>query len=275
MLSYMGIGIVELNFLDFCDIHLGKVLTIGRQELHLPRSHDLYGYCEEYLLKLGATSVTSIDFDNYEGSSIEIDLSKRVKKVSKIKYNLILDFGSLEHIANPIIAIENLLNLLAPNGVILHSCPANGSLGHGFYQFSPEFFYSAYTASGVIDSVDTYLVDRKFPRSIFFVKPVARGKRANIRFEKSNIYNLVCATKMNTNKITKDINFQQLDYLGRYEQASPLILQKNISYLTNIKSKVVDYMNLRKSRLNKRNSDLIEIKINSYVRPQGFEPRTF
>jgi SAM-dependent methyltransferase len=271
----MGIGIVELNFLDFCDVNLGRVLTVGRQEFHLPKSHQLYGFSEKYLMKLGAFSVTSIDFSNYEGSSLEIDLSKAIKDIPKVKYDTILDFGSLEHISNPIIALENLLNLLAPNGKIIHSCPANGSLGHGFYQFSPEFFQSAYAASGVVDKVDTYLVDRRFPRSIFLVMPVAKGRRANIRFEKSNIYNLVCTTKKSTNEVVKNLNFQQRDYLGRYEKGNALVLQKNVSYLTNIKIKLVDYINLRKSRLNKRNSDLIAIKIDSYVRPQGFEPRTF
>lgn len=263
----MGIGVVELNFLNYCKVPLGAVLTIGRQELHLPQSYKLKGFGEEYLLKLGASSITSIDFDNYEGSTLEIDLSKPLDSNFNEKFDTILDFGSLEHISNPVIAIENYLNLLSPQGTILHSNPANGSLGHGFYQFSPEFFQSIYAASGITELIDTYLVNRKKPRTIYRVKPVNRGKRANVRFEKSNIYNLVCVRKINSSKATHNLNFQQLDYLERYENSSPVNANPGNKFVNSLKGKVVDFINLRKSKLNSRNSDLIKIKIQEFVRP--------
>ncbi len=263
----MGIGIVELNFLNYCKIPLGAVLTIGRQEFHLPKSFKLQGFGEEYLLKLGASSVSSIDFDDYEGSTLEIDLSKPIGNDFNKRFDTILDFGSLEHISNPIIAIENYLNLLSPRGTILHSNPANGSLGHGFYQFSPEFYQSIYFSSGMTETIDTYLVNRKKPRTIFKVKQVVRGRRANIRFEKSNIYNLVCVRKIDSNKVVHGLNFQQLDYLERYENHNSLNTNQSIRFLNTLKGKVVDFVNLRKSKLNERNSDLIQIKIKKFVRP--------
>lgn len=263
----MGIGIVELNFLKSCNLTLGRVLTIGRQEFHMPKRYKLQGFSEDYLINLGALEVTSLDFSDYEGSNIAIDLSKRITKFPINKFDTILDFGSLEHISNPIIAIENLLNLLAPSGTILHSVPANGSLGHGFYQFSPEFFQSAYASTSLVEKVDTYLVNRKYPKTIYYVKPVIRGRRANIRFEKSNIYNLVRIKKLDSNNVVKDINFQQLDYLKRYEKVHSIPIKNNSTFINILKGKLIDFINLRKSKLNKLNSDLIKIKLKKSVRP--------
>jgi len=157
--------------------------------------------------------------------------------------------------------------LLTPSGTILHSVPANGSLGHGFYQFSPEFFQSAYASTGLVEKVDTYLVDRKHPKTIYYVKPIMRGRRANIRFEKSNIYNLVLVKKLNENNVVKDINFQQLDYLERYEKVYSLPIKNNSAFVNTLKGKLIDFINLRKSKLNNLNSDLIKIKLKKSVRP--------
>jgi len=91
-MSTLGIGIVELNFLKFCNLPLGRVLTIGRQESHLPKRCNLQGFSEDYLINLGALEVISLDFSDYEGSNIAIDLSIRLQNPLLNKFDTILDF---------------------------------------------------------------------------------------------------------------------------------------------------------------------------------------
>lgn len=262
----MGIGAVELNLLRLANLELGDVLTIGRQEYGLGWRSNWEGYAEDYLMKIGATSVTALDFSSYEGKVLQVDLSVINKK--NLCFDTILDFGSLEHVSNPLNAISNFLNLLKPAGVILHSNPANGSLGHGFFQFSPEFYQCVYGASNCMESIQTYLVDRSKPKVFYLVKPVQLGKRANIRFNPSNIYNVVIFKKNKNKAFVKLGNFQQQDYLGRWKSKKLKRIQIRRSNAKNmlLKFKIlyVDKRNLSQSKLNGKNPSLTRIKLKNF-----------
>ena len=52
-----------------------------------------------------------------------------------------VDAGSLEHVFDVPTAIRNCMRMVAPGGYFLAITPANNTMGHGFYQFSPELFY--------------------------------------------------------------------------------------------------------------------------------------
>lgn len=247
------------------DKDYGNVLTVGRQEFMLNGFSNLRGFVDDYLLSCGAKSVTSIDFDDYEGSNLTIDLSLRFKNLQKLQFDTILDFGSLEHISNPLIALENIFNLLAPKGKILHCNPANGSLGHGFYQFSPEFFQNAYRYCGAAKTV-TYLVNRNRPKVFWLVAEVPEGARVNIRKNKNNIYNCVYVEKSISNKKISHINFQQRDYIKRWKNNSlpPKIWLKGIKnryWLSRVKGMLIDSLNMKKSKLNKHNPYLTKVII--------------
>ena len=84
----------------------------------------------------------SIDASDYEHADIIHDMNTPIEPAER--YTMVLDFGTLEHVFNVPVAFDNLAKLAAPNAHILHMLPSNNFVGHGFYQFSPEFFFQIY-----------------------------------------------------------------------------------------------------------------------------------
>ena len=133
----------------------GRVATIGRQGLHVPpekvrkllnlnQEIDYGKYCEDLLkAQFGAKSVDSFDNSDYEGATHIVDMNVRLKK--QYRYDTVIDGGSLEHIYNAPQALKNLSEMCEEGGQILHMLPANNFCGHGFWQFSPELFFSLYS----------------------------------------------------------------------------------------------------------------------------------
>jgi len=99
------------------------------------------GYAEGFLQFLGAQSIDSLDYSNYEGANILHDMNLPVSAELKGKYDTILESGSLEHIFNFPVSIGNCMEMVSENGHLLIITPVNNIMGHGFYQFSPEIFY--------------------------------------------------------------------------------------------------------------------------------------
>ncbi|MDR2659605.1 MAG: hypothetical protein LBC27_06410 [Spirochaetaceae bacterium] len=60
----------------------------------------------------------------------------------KNKYNCVWDGGTLEHVFNYPTAIKNCMEMVKIGGHLILETPANNMFGHGFYQFSPELFFS-------------------------------------------------------------------------------------------------------------------------------------
>ena len=57
------------------------------------------------------------------------------------KYNLVTNFGTTEHIFNQYQVFKTIHNLIKPNGLIMHFLPCQGAYNHGFYNYSPAFFF--------------------------------------------------------------------------------------------------------------------------------------
>jgi hypothetical protein len=57
---------------------------------------------------------------------------------------LVFDGGTLEHIFDYPAALKHCLELLRVGGHFITITPANGQMGHGFYQFSPELFFGIF-----------------------------------------------------------------------------------------------------------------------------------
>lgn len=140
-----------------------RVATLGRQELHLSfialqRSLKMFnldksyaeieqlfleenGYAEPLLRMLGAEEISSIDASPYEGATVLHDMNLIVPSHMKNAFTLVIDGGSLEHIFNIPTAAKNCLEMVQVGGHFLSLTPANNYTGHGFYQFSPDFFF--------------------------------------------------------------------------------------------------------------------------------------
>ncbi len=140
---------------------LGNTVTIGRLGVFLPEGtfeSDAANFgihtpeegwapilkspfCDPILSALGANSVSSLDFSDYEEANLIHDLNKPVPETLHEKFDFLFDSGSLEHVFNIPTALQNYVNIVRKGGLIVLDLPVDGCSGHGFYQFSPELFY--------------------------------------------------------------------------------------------------------------------------------------
>jgi len=149
-----------------------NLLTLGRQSINLPNDiindfvmiHNLsqlknnyeWGYCEQFFMDLGFENVDSLDASFYEGASIIHNMNQPIPKDFK-KYDYIYDGGTIEHIFNAPQVCENIINLLNVGGVYVSITPNNNLSGHGIYQFSPEFYLSAFSKKYGMEVKSLYL----------------------------------------------------------------------------------------------------------------------
>jgi hypothetical protein len=153
-----------LFFSKKLNVSFERTLMLGRLKLNASKSDvtsciKKYGspaelneidrlgdYAEPLFKILGATSVESMDYSDYERATIIHDMNKWVGKNLHSKFTALVDGGTLEHIFNFPVAIMNCMNMLSVGGHYIGISPANNQMGHGFYQFSPELFYRIFSS---------------------------------------------------------------------------------------------------------------------------------
>src|SRR5438105_7947431 len=206
----MGIDIHALNFLRYAagKNSFGSVATIGRQHMMVSRARaESSVFCEEFLVKhFGASSVDSYDFSGYEGATHLVDMNKPY--VPQKEYDTIIDCGCIEHVYNVPQALKNMSLLCTNGGQIIHVLPANNFCGHGFWQFSPELFFSLYSKANGYGGTEVFLANLTNRRDWFEVKQPNNGQRATV-VSKSPLY-VLCRTYRLGN-FSHD-NVQQSDY---------------------------------------------------------------
>ena len=225
----MGLGVNELRAIAFGKrlglLQLDQTVTLGRQQTFLsPCDYDQLvkmsvlpkaefpdsDFAEPLLKSLDASVVESIDASDYEGASIIADFNEPLEEQHHGKFTCFIDFGAMEHIFNAHQVLVNINKILRPNGTALLLVPANGYLGHGFYQFSPEFFYSTLIPRNGFSETIVILIDWDRPENWYYVKsPTALQDRNQAS---NNRYQLLCFTR----KIATidSIYAQQSDYVN-------------------------------------------------------------
>jgi hypothetical protein len=224
----MGIDIHGLNFLRYASKkqQLERVATIGRQALAISPfwlarvmgtavSAESNLFCEDFLIKhLGASIVESFDFSAYEGATHVVDMNMPIH--APREYNTVIDFGCIEHIFNAPQALKNISVLCAAGGQIIHVLPANNFCGHGFWQFSPEVFFSLYSHENGYRDTEVFLADlKKCDRWFEVIKP-SGGRRAQVTSSRP-LY-VMCRTRK-SGLVSHD-SVQQSDYLVAWDNAS-------------------------------------------------------
>jgi hypothetical protein len=122
---------------------------------------------------------------------------------------MFVDFGSIEHIYNLPQVIENIANLLRPEGTAFVVSQANGYAGHGFYQFSPEFFYSVFSEQNGFRDTVVFLVDLRDIKLWHLIpEPKRIGGRNDI--PQPRAYFIFCLSTKT--KDVEKISAQQSDY---------------------------------------------------------------
>lgn len=147
-----------------------RVLTIGRQNLYVtgaqigrlargygididPSAYAWGGHSDQLLQDfLGASEVVAVDVSDYEGASLLHDMNTPFRDDWHEAFDVVIDGGTLEHVFNAPVALANCMNAVRVGGSLFVITVANNHMGHGFYQFSPEFFYR------VLDETNGYAV---------------------------------------------------------------------------------------------------------------------
>lgn len=256
----MGIDSHSLQLLRYAREkfgELGATITLGRLAVLLgPKAARKWAgtsggaWCEVLLKeKFGATHVDSIDNSGYEGATIVADFNHPIPAQLAGQYDTVLDFGCTEHIFDVAQSLRNISALCRVGGRILHCVPSNGCCGHGFYQFSPELFWTWYSQANCYADTEVFLADLCDTKYWYRVPPPADGKRINVR--SSNDLYVLAATRR-TGEITQAA--QQSDYAFTWSQSSgeapvhkpgKLAALREVLYGTRLTARLVDALDNR------------------------------
>lgn len=101
------------------------------------------------LRTLGFDASVVIDASSYEDADELFDLNEpQPPPQLREAFDVILDSGTLEHIFHIPHALANLHTMLREEGRVIHLLPASNYMDHGFYMFSPSFFWDYYNING-------------------------------------------------------------------------------------------------------------------------------
>lgn len=171
----------------------GPVLTLGNQDIYAT-GEDIRKWAEEYNIELnnpgktlystssdvpkinkeasqyihaktffeflGISEENYYDIDKFPFDKPRIihDLQDPINPKFHDFFNLIIDAGTMEHIFDVRAVMENLAKMTKIGGYVLQFIPAQNFLNHGFYQFSPTFFYDFYTSNG-FEITESYIIE--------------------------------------------------------------------------------------------------------------------
>lgn len=233
----MGIDVMTLDFLmENRQFIRGDFLMLGRQGLHLWNEnyergrkvfnkHDPIGYYEgifrkdgwhsdDFFKYLGCNVVESMDYSDFEQASIIHDLNKPVPAELHNKFDVIFDGGTAEHVYDVKTVMDNIKIMLKVGGIFIAVSPANNTLGHGFYQFSPELYRSVFSIENGY-KIEKYQMAAITPDTykLFDLPEPPKGHRQTLKTGMEEVSNCVIIRKLEENN-TEEI--QQSDYLREW-----------------------------------------------------------
>jgi len=237
----MGLDFNGTRFLLYAQrlgVKYENTIMIGRQSLDLTKSelednlqafgysiepkslNDIYnkgmGYAELLFSYLGAKNIHSLDASAYERATNIHDMNQPIPSEYMEKYSVVLDGGSIEHIFNFPTAIKNCMEMLMVGGHYLGITPANNFMGHGFYQFSPELYFSVFTQHNGFELVSLVTFEDRPGSTWYLVKSPKEVKNRVLLVNDQPVYLLVVAKKIAKVNIFDTIP-QQSDYLSVWQ----------------------------------------------------------
>jgi hypothetical protein len=97
----------------------------------------------------GFIALDSVDVSAYEGADFVHDLNRPgLAQTLGGTYDTVMDPGTLEHVFDVGIALDNVFDVMHAGSIVVHSLPLGNRIDHGFYQFSPNFLLDYYEANG-------------------------------------------------------------------------------------------------------------------------------
>lgn len=212
------------------------ILSTSQDLVKLNRSAKNYLHAKTFFNYLGISEKDYYDIDKFAFDQPKIihDLEKPLPQKYHNFFNFILDSGTLEHIFDIKAVMENIVKAVRINGYVLQMIPANNFLNHGFYQFSPTFFYDFYTSNG-FEIIESYLTEAKGQGDRFhiykqerdytglFFNPVNRLANSFLVKKVKNLKAIISPTQYyykilgeNSKKIDQDFSKTKFDKLVSY-----------------------------------------------------------
>jgi hypothetical protein len=136
------------------------------------------------------------------------------------QFDLVFDGGTLEHIFNVPCALRNCMELVRPGGHLILHTPTNNWSGHGFYQFSPELFFRAFSADNGY-RVERMVAYEVYPNSPFYAVSDPKQVRSRVELARGQhrVLLLVLARRLHIADIFKQPP-QQSDYVEEWAARS-------------------------------------------------------
>lgn len=239
------------------NLNFGETLTIGRINNLLEKEDfkllniqiDQNVYADKLLKQhFNLLSLNALDYSSFEDADIIYDLNIPLENPNK-QFNTIIDFGTSEHVFNVTECLKNISNLCKINGHIVHCLPANNNCGHGFWQFSPELFFSIYDNRNGFDETEIFLINLFDKKNWYKINKQKIGERLELN-SKEPLYLLV-----KTKKIGKNLyqNINQSDYEQQWlNDQYPIVFKKKRLSLLNKRIKDLFKFFLRSNIITKR-----------------------
>jgi len=150
----MGIDFSQIQFFDSCYQQGGlQTPLLGLGSLVIRQSQDeikVFAKDLGYLTLQREQSVRAFFLDRYNipeyrdcdingSAEVTLDLNKSIPERFVGAFGTVLNGGTLEHVFDVRQAMENLHQLIRPNGSFIHMVPVTW-FEHGFINFNPVFF---------------------------------------------------------------------------------------------------------------------------------------
>lgn len=177
----MGLGSQALNltlslYTDGWFENFKNVIELGSQDIHadinevacvvsaLTKDKNIRSSSiqdpRDFYKALGFETYDCIDTDGRHNALV-FDLNESLfEKGFDRKYDLVTNHGTTEHCFDQFHAFENIHNLCAKGGIMIHGLPFEGYLNHGFYNYQPNFFRNIasannYNVIGIYINIDS------------------------------------------------------------------------------------------------------------------------
>ncbi|WP_186774794.1 hypothetical protein [Allorhodopirellula solitaria] len=195
----------------------------GEFDLRLPvdriRAAHNSGYADELFKVLGARTVESFDYSDYEGATHVHDFNTPVPRAFHGQYSFLIDGGTLEHVFHFPIALKSCMKMLKIGGTYFGATPANNEMGHGFYQLSPELYFRAFSPANGFQTDAIYLYEGRESRRWFRVADPEVIRRRAEKVNCKSTYLLVRGTKTSDADVFATSPLQP-DYVSQWESRS-------------------------------------------------------
>jgi hypothetical protein len=112
---------------------------------------------EPFFSLLGANEITSLDYSPYEGATVVHDMNLPIPADLRGRFSVVFDGGTIEHVFNIYQALKNCMEMVQVGGHFTQVNVANNFMGHGFWQFSPEMVFRAFSPANGYEIVAVLL----------------------------------------------------------------------------------------------------------------------